>query len=66
VRRALAIVALLAGAFLVAGGISVAVGDPYDSGRTVHVVVGFLYGLLGVLVGGGGWYLVRRPQRTRK
>ena len=46
VRLAFSIVALLVGAFLVAGGVSVAVGDPYDSGRAAHVIVGLLYGVL--------------------
>jgi hypothetical protein len=54
---ALGTILFLAGAVLVAGGIGLALGDPYDAGYLVHALVGFVYAVIGLGLAAGGWLL---------
>jgi len=59
-KRALGVLLLLFGAFLVVGGILTTVRDPYDTGRNTLVVIGVLYAGLGVGLSALGWRMSRR------
>lgn len=60
VKRAVDIAMFVSAGLLVVWGIGVMVGDPYDSGRTVHVIFGLLLAAAGVSLGLQAWRRVRR------
>jgi hypothetical protein len=63
-RRALGVMVLAAGLFFFVGGAIGATGwrNEIDLARGDRIFLGLVFALLGVLLAGGGWQLLRRSR----